>query len=228
MQWCRISYITSLQVPSCFFTFFQFNSIFNVFYLLLHDDTDLAKKRKLATPTYTKMALMAGLAAASVHVGAFRNWITADGSSGFKAEAGRYHIYVSFACPYAHRTLLTRRIKGLEHVISIDVMDIVKGDEGWKFGPNPNVDGPTSDSIHGFSFLREVYFKVDPNYSGRFTVPVLFDKVTGTIVNNESAEIIRMLNTEFNEFCATPEAKALDLYPTDLRDTINELNEWIA
>ena len=172
------------------------------------------------------MALKAPASAANE--GAFRKWITADGSSGFKAEAGRYHLYVSFACPYAHRTLLTRRIKGLEHVISIDVMDIVKGDEGWKFGPNPNVEGPTSDSIHGFSYLREVYFKVDPNYTDRFTVPVLYDKVTGTIVNNESAEIIRMLNTEFNEFCATPEAKALDLYPTDLRDTINELNEWIA
>uniref|UniRef100_A0A1X7TLZ6 GST C-terminal domain-containing protein n=1 Tax=Amphimedon queenslandica TaxID=400682 RepID=A0A1X7TLZ6_AMPQE len=99
------------------------------------------------------------------------------------------------------------------------------GPNGWRF--NPAVEGATPDTVNGFSMIREVYFKVDPDYTGRFTVPVLYDKVNGTIVNNESSEIIRMLNTEFNEFCATPEAKALDLYPTDLRDTINELNEWI-
>ncbi|XP_011407287.2 PREDICTED: glutathione S-transferase omega-like 2 [Amphimedon queenslandica] len=155
----------------------------------------------------------------------FRNWITADGSSGFKAEAGRYHLYVSLACPWAHRTLIVRQLKGLEDVITFNVVDYHMGPNGWRF--NPEVEGATPDTVNSFSMIREVYFKVDPDYTGRFTVPVLYDKVNGTIVNNESSEIIRMLNTEFNEFCATPEAKALDLYPTDLRDTINKLNEWI-
>ena len=155
----------------------------------------------------------------------FRNWVSADGSTGFKAEAGRYHLYVSLACPWAHRTLVVRQLKGLEDVITVNVVDYLMGEKGWRF--NPDVEGATPDTVNGFSFMREVYFKVDPNYAGRFTVPVLYDKQTGVIVNNESAEIIRMLNTEFNEFCATPEAKALDLYPPELRDKINELNDWI-
>ena len=175
--------------------------------------------------TPTRFLIMTSLVTSNI--GVFRNWVSADGSTGFKAEAGRYHLYVSYACPYAHRTLVTRHLKGLQDAISIDVMDIFKGDKGWQFGPNPDVEGPTPDTINGFSFLRDVYFKVDSNYAGRFTVPVLYDKQTGVIVNNESAEIIRMLNTEFNEFCATPEAKALDLYPPELRDKINELNDWI-
>ncbi|XP_019862073.1 PREDICTED: uncharacterized protein LOC100641865, partial [Amphimedon queenslandica] len=126
----------------------------------------------------------------------FRNWITADGSSGFKAEAGRYHLYVSLACPWAHRTLIVRQLKGLEDVITFNVVDYHMGPNGWRF--NPAVEGATPDTVNGFSMIREVYFKVDPDYSGRFTIPVLYDKVNGTIVDNESSEIIRMLNTEFN------------------------------
>ena len=151
--------------------------------------------------------------------GMFRNWISADGSTGFKAETGRYHLYVSYACPYAHRTLVTRALKGLEDVISIDVVDIIKVTEkGWNFSS----DFP--DSINGASYLSEIYFKVCPDYSDRFTVPVLFDKQKGTIVSNESAEIIRMLNSEFNEFSTN---KDLDLYPAELKQKIDELNEWI-
>lgn len=155
----------------------------------------------------------------------FRNWISINGSTGFKAEAGRYHLYVSYACPWAHRTLITRKLKGLTDVITVDVVDYHNAELGWKF--NPKVEGATPDTVFGFTYLRDVYFKVDPNYDGRISVPVLFDKQKETIVNNESAEIIRMLNSEFNEFSATPEAKAIDLYPAELRQQIDEVNEWI-
>jgi putative glutathione S-transferase len=153
------------------------------------------------------------------------NWISGDGSTGFKAEAGRYHLYVSYACPWAHRTLITRQVKGLSDVISVNVVDYLMGDKGWRF--NPEVEGATPDTVYGCSFMREIYFKVEPNYEGRFTVPVLFDKQKGTIVSNESSEIIRMLNSEFNAFCATDEARALDLYPANLKKEIDEINEWI-
>ena len=155
----------------------------------------------------------------------FRNWISVNGSTGFKAEAGRYHLYVSYACPWAHRTLITRKLKGLTDVITVDVVDYYNAELGWRF--NPNVEGATPDTVYGFSYLRELYFKADPNYDGRVSVPVLFDKQKETIVNNESAEIIRMLNSEFNDFSATPKAKVIDLYPAELRQQIDELNEWI-
>ena len=155
----------------------------------------------------------------------FRDWITKDGSSGFPAEAGRYHLYVSLACPWAHRTIITRRLKGLEECITMDVVDHYMGEKGWKF--SPEVKDGTADTVNGFGYIREVYFLAQKDYEGRFTVPVLWDKKTKTIVNNESSEIIRMLNTEFNDFCPTEEQKALDLYPEPLRAKINELNEWI-
>lgn len=156
---------------------------------------------------------------------AFRESVTADGTSGFKAEAGRYHLYVSLACPWAHRTLIVRKLKGLEDVISFTVVDFLMLENGWRF--NENVKHCTKDPIFGAEYMREVYFKASPGYEGRITVPVLFDKKTNKIVNNESSEIIRMLNTEFNAFCANNEQRALDIYPTDLREEINAVNDWV-
>ncbi len=125
----------------------------------------------------------------------FRNWITADGSSGFKAEAGRYHLYVSYACPWAHRTLVLRRLKGLEAAIGLSVVDHFMDDDGWRFSENP---GAIPDSVNGKAYLREVYLEADSNYTGRASVPVLWDKQKNTVVNNESREIVRMLDTEFD------------------------------
>ena len=155
----------------------------------------------------------------------FRSWITKDGSTGFPAESGRYHLYVSYACPWAHRTLITRQLKGLGDCISVDVVDYLMEEKGWRF--NPEVPGSTLDTVNGSKYLSEVYYLAQKDFKGRFTVPVLWDKKRKTIVNNESSEIIRMLNSEFNEFCATDEQKALDLYPEHLKQKIDELNEWI-
>ena len=154
-----------------------------------------------------------------------RNWVTRDGSSGFPAEAGRYHLYVAYNCPWAHRTLVMRKLKGLEDAISCDIVGYRRDEKGWKF--NPDCPGSTVDSVNGFSYLREVYLLSDPEYDGRFSVPVLFDKHQKVIVNNESSEIIRMLNSEFNDFCKLPEQAALDLYPEHLRAEVDALNDWI-
>jgi putative glutathione S-transferase len=151
---------------------------------------------------------------------AFRNWVTADGSpgpsgsGGFRAEPGRYHLYVSLACPWAHRTLIGRALKGLEDAISVSVVDPHMGAEGWVFGDTP---GATPDPIHGARRLYEVYLAADPSYSGRVTVPVLWDRERGTIVSNESAEILRMLNDAFG-------GTGPDLYPADLRPEIDAVN----
>lgn len=126
----------------------------------------------------------------------FRNWVSADGSSAFKAEAGRYHLYVSLACPWAHRALIMRSLKGLEEVISLSVVDPFMGDDGWAFSDSP---GSIPDSIRGCEFLREVYVLAQGDYTGRVTVPVLFDRETMTIVNNESRQVMRMLDTEFDD-----------------------------
>lgn len=156
----------------------------------------------------------------------FRESITADGSSGFHAERGRYHLYVSFACPWAHRTLIYRKLKGLEDAVSVNVVDyFMSSKTGWRFSPERA--GCTEDTVNKSKYLREVYQKADPNYDGRVTVPVLFDKKTHRIVNNESSEIIRMLNTEFNALCATKEQADLNLYPDHLKAEIDELNGWI-
>jgi len=152
----------------------------------------------------------------------FRNWITADGSAGpsgeagFGAEAGRYHLYVSLACPWAHRTLIFRKLKGLEEMISVSFVDALMLENGWELA-----DG--ADPVNGATFLYEVYAKADPAYSGRVTVPVLWDKQRGTIVSNESAEIIRMFNSAFDGLGATPG----DFYPEALRDDIDALNDVI-
>jgi glutathionyl-hydroquinone reductase len=156
----------------------------------------------------------------------FRNWVTADGrpgptgAGGFKAEPGRYHLYVSLACPWAHRTLIFRAIKGLSDMISVSVTHWRMLESGWTFVRGPRV---VPDALHNSRFLYEVYLQAEPAYSGRVTVPVLWDKATGTIVNNESAEIIRMLNSAFDGVGARPG----DYYPADLRDEIDGLNERI-
>jgi putative glutathione S-transferase len=151
---------------------------------------------------------------------AFRNWITADGRSGFKAEAGRYHLYVSYACPWAHRTLIFRKLKRLEEVISLSVVHWHMGERGWEFREAP---GTVPDSVNGASALYEIYAKARPSYTGRVTVPVLWDKESGAIVSNESADIIRMLNSEFNAFGEA----GIDFYPEALRAEIDAVNERV-
>jgi putative glutathione S-transferase len=153
----------------------------------------------------------------------FRNWVTADGSAGpsgkggFKAEAGRYHLYVSLACPWANRTLIFRHLKGLEDMISISVVHWYMRDDGWTFKPG---DGVIPDPIQNAEFLHQVYTGADPEYSGRVTVPVLWDKKTHTIVSNESSEIIRMFNSAFDNIGALPG----DYYPEDQREEIDDIN----
>ena len=144
-------------------------------------------------------------------VSQFRNWITSDGQpgptgrGGFKAEAGRYHLYVSLACPWAHRTLIYRKLKKLEDLISVSVVDYLMVENGWEFRTRDDDEGgATGDDLFGFDYLYQVYLKADPAYSGRVTVPVLWDKHENTIVSNESAEIIRMLNSAFDGLGATP------------------------
>ena len=150
----------------------------------------------------------------------FRNWITADGSSGYKAEPARYHLYVSYACPWAHRTLIFRALKGLESMISVSVVHWFMGEQGWTFAEG---EGVVPDKVNNAQFLHEVYTKAQPTYTGRVTVPVLWDQQTNTIVNNESSEIIRMFNSAFDHLGAI----AGDYYPENLRDEIELLNNRI-
>ncbi len=156
----------------------------------------------------------------------FRNWVTPDGRAGpsgeggFAAEPGRYHLYVSWACPWAHRAIIYRKLKGLEDVISMSVVNAHMGEQGWTFEPGRGV---VADEVNQAQFLHQIYTRADPDYSGRVTVPVLWDKQRDTIVNNESAEIIRMLNDAFNAVGGN----TLDLYPQAQRGAIDELNEWI-
>lgn len=151
----------------------------------------------------------------------FRNWITPDGSpgptgeGGFEAEPGRYHLYVALICPWASRTLIGRSLKGLEDVISVSVVEPELSDHGWRFAE--------PDELNGITYLHELYTRTDPMISGRATVPVLWDKKRGTIVNNESAEILRMMNSAFGDL-ADP---TFDLYPADLREEIDALNARI-
>lgn len=146
---------------------------------------------------------------------AFRNWVRADGSSEFPPEAGRYHLYVSLACPWASRAIIYRKLKGLEEAIPMTVVDPVRDAKGWRFFD----DDP--DPVNGFDYLSEAYELTEPGFSDRVTVPLLWDTKTGRAVNNESSEIIRMLGSEFNEFAENPE---LDLYPEPLREEIDEIN----
>ena len=149
----------------------------------------------------------------------FRNWLTADGKSGpngergFKAEEGRYHLYVSLACPWAHRTLIFRSLKQLEDYIDVTVVDATMLENGWE----------VSDPLYGFDYLYQLYLKADETYEGRVTVPVLWDKKTETIVSNESADIIRMFNTAFNHLTGNTQ----DFYPEALREAIDEVNDKV-
>lgn len=152
----------------------------------------------------------------------FRDRVTAEGADGFAAESGRYHLYVSYACPWAHRTLITRKLKGLEPHVSVDVVDHLLPHGGWTLhGQSPRTAG---DSVNGTRSLREVYELAAPNYQGAVTVPALWDKKKSTIANNESSEIIRMFNSEFQAFAEKP---AVDLYPEELRAEIDEVNDWV-
>ncbi|XP_071954886.1 glutathionyl-hydroquinone reductase YqjG-like [Antedon mediterranea] len=159
--------------------------------------------------------------------GEFTKWITADGSSGFKSERDRYHLYISYACPFASRCVVGRKLKGLEDVISMTSVDYIRLDpNGWTFtDQRPKC---TLDPLFNAKYLRDIYLKANPNYTGRVSTPVLWDKKENTIVSNESADILRMFNSEFNEFCATDEQKNLDLYPKLLRGKIDEVNEWVT
>jgi len=150
----------------------------------------------------------------------FRSWITADGSSGFPAEPGRYHLYVSLACPWAHRTVIFRMLKRLEDIVSLSVVEPVMPEQGWMFGSAAN---GTADSVNGFEYLHQVYTSAASSYTGRVTVPVLWDKSTRTIVNNESAEVIRMLNSAFNAYTDVK----TDYYPQSLRAKIDEINTLV-
>lgn len=154
----------------------------------------------------------------------FRDRVSADGSTPFPAATGRYHLYVSLACPWASRALLVRRLKGLEDAIGLTIVDPYRDDRGWAFRPGTVTPPGQADPLHGWSFLSEAYVASDPEFDGRVTVPVLWDTETGRIVNNESAEIVRMLNAEFDAFATNP---GLDLYPAELREEIDALNERI-
>ena len=151
----------------------------------------------------------------------FRDRVTADGSSGFKAEPGRYHLYVALACPWAHRAVVYRALKGLEQAITLSAADPISEPNGWTFTARPGV---VADPANGARYLYEVYIKARPQYTGRVTVPALWDTKTGTIVNNESSEIIRMLNREFDALAARP---LPDLYPEALRAEIDRWNGLI-
>lgn len=156
----------------------------------------------------------------------FRSWVTADGAAGpsgeggFAAEAGRYHLYVSHACPWAHRTMIVRALKGLESAITVSVVDPLMLEHGWAFNGNR---GCIPDVVNGKKFMWEIYKLAEPGYTGRISVPVLWDKKRRTIVNNESSEIIRMFNAAFHGVGATN----LDLYPKALRAPIDEVNALV-
>lgn len=153
----------------------------------------------------------------------FRNWITADGqpgqtgTGGFKAEKGRYHLYVALICPWASRTLMVRQLKGLQDMIDITVVNPQLSNQGWQFG---GFDGAKTDAINGAQFMHQLYTKADPDFTGRATTPVLWDKQSGTIVNNESADIIRMLNTAFSDLVTSE----VNLFPDELAKDIDTLN----
>jgi len=159
----------------------------------------------------------------------FRNWIENKANAEFPAEANRYHLYVSYACPWAHRTLIVRQLKGLEDIISYTSVHWHMQEKGWHFAPaSESVSGNTGpDPLHeGYTHLRDIYFEQNPDYEGRFTVPTLYDKKTKRIVSNESAEIIRMMYTAFDDLI-DDEFKAVKLFPEDLQQRIEEMNAWV-
>ncbi len=154
---------------------------------------------------------------------AYRDRVAADGSTRFAPESGRYHLYVSYACPWAHRTLIVRALKQLEDTISVSVVHPLMAENGWSFENPDSTAGVSGDPENGARFLHQIYTKADSAYTGRVTVPVLWDRKLATIVNNESAEILRMLNSEFDAFGDA----SLDLYPQALRAQIDEINDFV-
>ncbi len=156
----------------------------------------------------------------------FRHWVTTDGSAGpsgeggFKAEAGRYHLYVSLACPWAHRTLILRKLKGLESMISVSVVNPLMLDQGWTFAA---AEGVVADPIFQADYMHQIYTAADPQYTGRVTIPVLWDKKQNRLVNNESSEIIRMFNSAFDAIGAKP----VDYYPEALQAEIDSINALV-
>ncbi|MCS4487761.1 glutathione S-transferase family protein [Streptococcus sciuri] len=157
---------------------------------------------------------------------AFKNWVTADGSAGptgvggFKAEKGRYHLVVSYACPWASRTLVMRVLKDLEDIVSLSVVNPLMLEQGWTFEAGDKV---VADPIMGADYLHQLYTLSNPDYTGRVSVPILWDKKTGQIVSNESADIMRMFNSAFNDLTGNQ----VDYYPESLREQIEQMNEWI-
>ena len=154
----------------------------------------------------------------------FDGWITevdGAGTAEYPAEPNRYHLYISRACPWAHRAALTRRLKGLEDVVSIDIVDPVRRNDGWEF--TPTKDNCTPDSVNGFEYLREIYTQSDPSYTGRVTVPVLYDTKRNTIVNNESADIARILEEAFDAYAT----RDTDLYPARKQEEIDTIIDQI-
>ncbi|KAJ4368180.1 S-glutathionyl-(chloro)hydroquinone reductase [Neocucurbitaria cava] len=159
----------------------------------------------------------------------FRSWIENKPDAEFPPEKGRYHLYVSYACPWAHRTLIVRQLKGLQDVISYNSVHWHMGEKGWRFAtPDEKLPGETTpDPLHeGFTHLRDVYFEQNPGYEGRFTVPTLYDKKTNRIVSNESSEIIRMMYREFDGL-VEEKYRGVDLFPEKLRKDIEEMNDWV-
>lgn len=152
---------------------------------------------------------------------AFRDWVTAGGQSGYPAVAGRYHLYVSYACPWAHRTIIVRKLKKLEDVVSMTVLDPIRDERGWAIRDVPGAS--PRDEVNGFSYLREAYLANDPDYRGRVTVPVLWDKQTKRIVSNSDDDIMRMFETQFDDF-GDP---SIELYPRRIASQIDKLNEHI-
>ena len=150
----------------------------------------------------------------------FRDWVREDGSTPYRPERDRYHLYVSLACPWAHRTIILRKLKGLEEVIGMTVVDPVRDERGWAFRDGPS---HSEDPINGFHFLSEAYRATDPKYHLRFTVPVLWDKKTKRIVSNSDDDLLRMFNSEFREFAMND----YDFYPEELRSEIDSINEMV-
>ncbi|RIB18278.1 glutathione S-transferase [Gigaspora rosea] len=155
----------------------------------------------------------------------FRNTISKDPDAIFTPEKDRYHLYIGWGCPWAHRTAIVRVLKGLEGIIGLSVVYPMLGEKGWRFVTSEETPGCIPDTVNNAQFLSELYFKANPDYVGRYTVPVLWDKKLQTIVNNESSEIIRIFNDAFDDF--VPETKGTTFYPKHLANEIDKINEWV-
>ncbi|KXN74670.1 glutathione S-transferase omega-like 2 [Conidiobolus coronatus NRRL 28638] len=159
-------------------------------------------------------------------VSSFRDFVSTEADAKFQPESNRYHLYISLACPWAHRTLIVLKLKRLDKHINVSVVDYLMQDKGWKFSTAEETPGSIPDTVNNAQYIREVYFKAEPEYNARFTVPVLWDKKLNTIVNNESSEIIRMFNNAFDSILPK-EVQGVDFYPQELRSEIDQINEWI-